>query len=268
MWCRGHSSLGLLLRPTARPYGSGPVLHVHSDSDTPLAGQGWPPSLILLLDGTTCPAAPRLELRAPLKTTFNSGLVARSPLKRFWPIPLFAAAYLVHIRYRAWRPRVLRRLTTLKLPELYGAMALGHAANIEADRLCEKIVPQHDLNRYRIHRYSVAMANSCHDTIQKKYAECPDPIWPNVAYPHSDKSVTVQSSADDDNWGNRLTGLLDTARWQLRSQWSDELSRAYVAHTLAPHIQKLGLSDHDARILLWYVAERIYTKSYSKPSLF
>ncbi len=35
----------------------------------------------------------------------------------------------------------------LKLPEMYGALALGHATDIQADRLIEKLLREGEENR-------------------------------------------------------------------------------------------------------------------------
>ncbi|TFK82474.1 hypothetical protein K466DRAFT_655701 [Polyporus arcularius HHB13444] len=165
---------------------------------------------------------------------------------------LYAVAYLIHKRYRLWRRQVLPRLTMLKLPEMYGALALGHAANIQADRLIEKLLREGDENRLYIHQYSVAMARNYHEVI-RKMSNPVERMPSDVAYPGVLQSPEIR--------GGLLESLYNM-RWQLRSRWSDGRSRFLASHSLDPHIRQLGLSDHDARLLVWYVAERIYTSHY------
>ncbi|KAI0716113.1 hypothetical protein C8T65DRAFT_694411 [Cerioporus squamosus] len=164
--------------------------------------------------------------RKPVKVLFDYGLAANLAL----PLP---------------------RLTMLKLPEMYGALALGRAADVEADRLFEKLVREEDDNRLYIHAYSLVMAKHFHDLVQQSYAKFPlGGICPDVAYP-----AGMQSS--DSN--NGLLAIVGNVRWQLCSLWSDWSSRYVASHLLDPQIRRLQLSDHDARILVWFVAERIYT---------
>ena len=54
---------------------------------------------------------------------------------RVWTLPVYAGMYLVHSRYRALRPRRLPTLTSLRLPEIYGLLALGDIAGYEAEHL-------------------------------------------------------------------------------------------------------------------------------------
>ena len=77
---------------------------------------------------------------------------------------------------------MLPHMTTLRLPEMYGALALGHFANIEGNRLYGEIFRRQDVHRYRIYRYSFTMADCFHDTIRKLHAQNPDIMLPNVAY--------------------------------------------------------------------------------------
>ncbi|RPD59325.1 hypothetical protein L226DRAFT_617302 [Lentinus tigrinus ALCF2SS1-7] len=182
-------------------------------------------------------------------------------LKRFWPIPLYAVACFVHVRYRLWRPRVLPRLTTLSLPETYGALALGHAADIEADTLINQLLQQEDSDWLYIHLYSVGMHKWSHDFLdaQRKNRE---KIWVDITRPG------VLGKPYEGNI------LFETFDWEhsrpllaLRNLWSDGSSRELAGLQLYRAIHTLGLNDHDARILVRYVAERMYTGEYYHPTL-
>ncbi len=113
------------------------------------------------------------------------------------------------------------------------------------------------------------MARNYHELIRK--ISNPERMPPDVAYRASSTSLPqhaahpcASSTGVLQSSGNRggLLESLDNMRWQLRSLWSDGRSRILASHSLDPHIRQLGLSDHDARLLVWYVAERIYTSHY------
>ncbi len=79
-------------------------------------------------------------------------------------MPLYGAAFLVHKGLRVRYPRTWRPLTPFKLPEIYGAGALGHAAYIEGNHLSLKTAQ--DPNTNSIERFA--------ETLKTTYWERPD----------------------------------------------------------------------------------------------
>ncbi|RDX40107.1 hypothetical protein OH76DRAFT_1413170 [Lentinus brumalis] len=139
-------------------------------------------------------------------------------LERFWPIPLYGVAYIVHKRYRLWRPRVLPTLTSLTLRGMYGALALGHAADIEAIRLRDKLIRGADNDRLWIHLYSVTLRAGSHGLLERVKKEAghawPSRLtWPDLTYPRDFRPAEF------------LIELYEFYLWRLRSLWSDEPSR-------------------------------------------
>ena len=53
--------------------------------------------------------------------------------------------------------------------------------------------------------------------------------------------------------------LLNEIMWRLRTMRTDEDSRMVASALLAPHIAACGLSDHDAAVLVTFLAERVKT---------
>ncbi|TFK87220.1 hypothetical protein K466DRAFT_599667 [Polyporus arcularius HHB13444] len=179
-------------------------------------------------------------------------------LERFWPIPLYAVAFFIHRRYRVWRPRVLPTITSLKLPEIYGSFALGHAADIEADRLCERIVRERDANRYSIHLFAATIGDFFHDSSSKGDKDY-QYLFADITHP----DLWHHLSGSDDR--SELRAELEHLHWKSRCIWSNKRSRELASLMLFSSIHKLDLSEHDARILVMYVAERTYTGSYFRP---
>ena len=71
------------------------------------------------------------------------------------------------------------RLTNIGIGEMYGALALGHAADLEADRLYNKMIRQLDADRLMIHLYAAAMRVVSHGTLRKA-RETHSRIWIDI----------------------------------------------------------------------------------------
>ena len=62
---------------------------------------------------------------------------------------------------------------------MYGALALGHAADLEADRLYNKMIRQLDANRLMIHIYAGAMRLLSHGILWNA-RETHSRIWADI----------------------------------------------------------------------------------------
>ena len=124
---------------------------------------------------------------------YTYDILIYTQLSRFWQIPLYAVAYLIHVRYRRWRPRVLPRLTNLTLPEIYGSLALGHAVDIEANRIQDKTFYSREGDPGRHLWYIVRASLVLRDAFREKVGPATDKekgserIWTDITYRTSER---------------------------------------------------------------------------------
>ncbi|KAI0716120.1 hypothetical protein C8T65DRAFT_642120 [Cerioporus squamosus] len=170
---------------------------------------------------------------------------------RLWPVPLYGVAFLAHKGVRRRFPMSSPPMTPFKLPELYGIMALGHAAYLEGDRLSKKTF-QDPLLR-DIEQFSEGAKTIYSDWRPKKIVETKKRL---ARCPIS--SLLPYQSLD--------CGTHRATTWALSRLWSDRLSLVASSAMLVPHCEAAGVSTHDTKLLVEFFSQRMATPHFYKLS--
>ncbi|KAI0762311.1 hypothetical protein C8Q74DRAFT_1371382 [Fomes fomentarius] len=201
-------------------------------------------------------------------------------LRRHWPIPLYGLALIIHKRYRIWSPRRIPYLTTVRLPEIYGTLALGHFAHIEAGRIVERLnrsgkarpgagkkQDELDFARKGIALRAFSLRNWVADN-PVLLRNLKDVEWcKDLNLKAYDRSYGMLPQRDEDSQHPLLRLLMppiDYIRWSLRTMWSDEDTRGLVGILLDKQIRRLQLSNHDTGVLVSFIAERVKTRNFHR----
>ncbi|KAI1785579.1 hypothetical protein LXA43DRAFT_124186 [Ganoderma leucocontextum] len=158
-----------------------------------------------------------------------------------WPIPLYGLACVAHRRIRAWKPRCLPTLTTLGVPEIYGILALGHLAHIEANRLAKKVAEDSDLGFIR----------KLAEWAQHEYRRHPERfIRPTGSKEDRDLTVFLCRQPVDN---------FQAWKYDLRCSWTDERRRKAASALLARRLTVInpGVSLRDAALVALFVSEEL-----------
>ncbi|TFK82475.1 hypothetical protein K466DRAFT_590489 [Polyporus arcularius HHB13444] len=164
-------------------------------------------------------------------------------LYRVWSLPLYAVTYIVHSRYRALRPRRLPTLTSLRLPEIYGMLAIGDICGYQGLHLYKQLQLEENYDRGQVANYAGWFYKMFHKNLR-------EPRFPGS----SDLTRKGLPRGED----GKVT-LLGEILWRLRTIRTTANCRLFASSILEDHIAACDLNDHDASVLVTIVAERLGT---------
>ncbi|CDO69818.1 hypothetical protein BN946_scf184803.g16 [Trametes cinnabarina] len=191
--------------------------------------------------------------RTPIVLAEAQGSIWPGALIHFWHIPGLALAYVVHARFRRFSPRRLPPLTPLKLPGVYGSLALwGWAGN--ASYAAEAEIDHHPAlqNVKFIRDVNETLANSW----RTKYGQ-----QPNAEDLLGQEATSLLRAFIDEHY--RDLSLVDKALWWHRNwrSYADVRVCAYVLWTKigadtireAPPDRRMGII-HDLHVCSSHLA--------------